>query len=484
MNQAMDDTRPAMRREEDSLGAVAVPVSALWGAHTRRALDNFPLSGQRIPVPFIRALALVKRACAETNISLGYLEEPVGGAIVAACDELADGTIADHIVVDPFQGGAGTSTNMNVNEVIAGRAAEILGGSRGDRQLVSPLDHVNLHQSTNDVYPTALRVAALSLLKELETETGHLQQAFQIKETEFSSVIKLGRTQMMDALPMTLGMEFGAFGEAIARDRWRVFKCRERLKPVNLGGTAVGTGLGAPRAYIFKVVERLKSLSGVVIARSENLVDATQNLDAFVEVSGMLKAFAVNLVKIASDLRLLSSGPKGGLGEITLPARQAGSSIMAGKVNPVIPEAVIQVGLRTMANDQMIGAAASMGQLDLNHLMPLITHGLLESLTLLVGAVRTFRTHCVAGIVPNVETCLAHVAASDTLLTVLVPFIGYDRVADLMRKAQATGKSVSDLVVDEGVLSASQVQALLSPKRMQKLGFDERDHAFFKGEER
>ena len=482
MKQPMDSKSPSIRREKDALGEVEIPASALWGVHTKRALDNFPLSGQKIPAPFVRALALVKKACAETNLSLGYLDKPVGESILTACDELADGTLADQIVVDPFQGGAGTSTNMNVNEVIAGRAAELLGGSRGDRELVSPLDHVNLHQSTNDVYPTALKVAALFLLKELETETGHLQQAFQIKETEFASVVKLGRTQMMDAVPMTLGMEFGAFGEAIARDRWRVFKSRERLKQVNLGGTAVGTGLGAPRAYIFKVVERLKAHTGVVIARSENLVDTTQNLDAFVEVSGMLKAFSVNLVKIASDLRLLSSGPKGGLGEITLPARQAGSSIMAGKVNPVIPEAVIQVGLRTMANDQMIGSAASMGQLDLNHLMPLVAHGLLESLTLLVGAARTFRTHCVEGITPNMDTCLAHVAASDTLLTVLVPFIGYDRVAELMARAKNTGLSVSDLVVEEGILTEAQVKEVLSPKRMQKMGFDAGDQAFFKGE--
>ena len=476
----MDDMHPAMRREKDALGEVEIPATALWGVHTKRALDNFPLSGQKIPLPFIRALALVKRACAEVNLALGYLDPTVGEAILTACDELAEGSLAHQIVVDPFQGGAGTSTNMNVNEVIAGRAAELLGGSCGDRTLVSPLDHVNLHQSTNDVYPTALKIAALFLLKELETETGHLQQAFQIKETEFSTVVKLGRTQLMDAVPMTLGMEFGAFGEAISRDRWRVFKCRERLKQVNLGGTAVGTGIGAPRDYIFKVVERLKALTGVVVARSENLVDATQNLDAFVEVSGMLKAYAVNLVKIASDLRLLSSGPHGGLGEITLPARQAGSSIMAGKVNPVIPEAVIQVGLRTMANDQMIASAASMGQLELNHLMPLVAHGLLESLGLLVRAVAMFRTHCVEGILPNKEACLAHVMASDTLLTVLVPFVGYERVLELVSTARKTGETVVDLVVKEGLLTEAQAEALLSPKRMQKLGFDAGDRLFFK----
>ena len=474
-----------MRSERDSLGEVSLPEGALWGVHTARALENFPLSGQKMPAPFIKALAQVKQAAAETNLGLGYLDETVGGAIVSACKEMAEGRLDNQVVVDAFQGGAGTSTNMNLNEVIAGRAAQILGSTAWDRELVSPLDHVNLHQSTNDVYPTALKVACISLLRELEQGVSKLQEAFQYKESAFAQVVKLGRTQMMDAVPMTLGMEFGAFGEAISRDRWRIFKCRERLKQVNLGGTAVGTGIGAPRAYIFKVVERLKSITGVVVARSENLVDATQNLDAFAEVSGILKASAVNLVKIASDLRLLASGPHGGLAEILLPERQVGSSIMAGKVNPVIPEAVIQVGLRVMANDQIIASAASMGQLDLNHLMPLVAHGMLESLTLLKNAATTFAHHCVEGITPNPEACLRHLSRSETILTTLVPHIGYHKVAELIQKAKEDGCSPIETVVSEGVLTQAQADELLSAKRMQKLGFNDADRALFgRGDER
>ena len=473
-----------MRTERDTLGEMKIPEDALWGVHTARALENFPLSGQGIPAPFIKALAQVKQAAAETNLALGFLDEKIATAIISACKEMAEGKLDHQMVVDAFQGGAGTSTNMNVNEVIAGRAARILGGEAHDRELVSSLDHVNLHQSTNDVYPTALKVACITLLRELEQSVSKLQEAFQYKESDFASVVKLGRTQMMDAVPMTLGMEFGAFGEAISRDRWRIFKCRERLKQVNLGGTAVGTGIGAPRPYIFKVVEKLKTITGVVVARSENLVDATQNLDGFSEVSGILKASAVNLVKIASDLRLLASGPHGGFGEISLPDMQAGSSIMAGKVNPVIPEAVVQVGLRVMANDQMIASASSMGQLDLNHLMPLVAHGMLESLTLLNNAVTIFTHRCVEGITPNPEACLRHLSKSETLLTTLVPHIGYHKVAELLCKAKEECISPLEAVVKDGVLTEEQAKELLSAKRMQKLGFNDADMALFgKGDE-
>ena len=286
-----------MRKETDCLGARDLPADAYYGIHTLRALENFPLTGQRLPRVFIRALGLVKEACARTNLQLGYLEPKTGQAIIQACGELSSGTLDAHILVDAFQGGAGTSANMNCNEVIANRAIELLGGTKGDYSLVHPFHHVNKHQSTNDVFPTALRVACLLELKELENAAASLQEALQIREDEFKDVLKVGRTQLMDAVPVTLGMEFGAFAEAVARDRWRVFKCRERIKQVNLGGTAVGTGLGAPRDFIFRATERLKELTGLALARAENLVDATQNLDAFVEVSGMLKAFAVNLVK-------------------------------------------------------------------------------------------------------------------------------------------------------------------------------------------
>ncbi|MCJ2164377.1 MULTISPECIES: aspartate ammonia-lyase [unclassified Pseudodesulfovibrio] len=458
------------RLEHDGLGELAVPVDAYYGIHTLRAVRNFPFSGYRLHPAFIRAFAQVKLACAKTNMLLGYLPEEYGWAICDACTEIASGKLHDQIVVDPFQGGAGTSTNMNLNEVIASRAAELLGARRGDTSRVHPILHVNMHQSTNDVYPTALRVAVLFLLTDLETSVASLQEAFQGKEAEFRDVVKAGRTELTDAVPMTMGMSFGAFADAVARDRWRLFKCRERLKKVNLGGTAIGTGLGAPRDYVLSVAGSLAAITGLPLSRAENLVDATQNMDTFVEVSGMLKACAATLMKIASDLRLLSSGPKTGLGELTLPPLQTGSSIMAGKINPVMPEAVTQAALRIMANDQTISLAAAMGQLELNHLLPLLAHSLLESLTLLVNSCRGL-AKCTDGIQADREQCRAHVERSGALATVLVPLLGYDRVERLMADAQASGRTVRDEAVLCGVASVEALDRLLSPKRLCKLGY-------------
>ncbi|WP_319780197.1 lyase family protein [Maridesulfovibrio sp.] len=310
------------RIEKDSLGEMKIPADAYYGIHTRRAMLNFPLSGQRLHERFIRAFAQVKEACAAVNMKLGYLDESTGRAVIAACRDVSSGKLNDSIMVDPYQGGAGTSTNMNLNEVIANRAVEILGGEFGDYGLVHPVEHVNMHQSTNDVYPTALKVAVFTLLVDLEKEVSKLQEVLQAKESEFSRIVKVGRTQLMDAVPMTLGMTFGAFSDAVARDRWRLFKCRERIKKVNLGGTAIGTGLGAPREYILQVAGELKNLCGLPVSRSENLIDATQNTDSMVEVSGMLKSYAANLMKISNDLRLLGSGPETGIGEVKLPPRQ------------------------------------------------------------------------------------------------------------------------------------------------------------------
>ena len=466
-----------MRNETDSLGQRELPADALYGIHTLRALENFSLSGQRLPRVFIRALGLVKEACARTNVQYGYLDEPKGNAIISACHELSDGLLDAHIVVDAFQGGAGTSANMNCNEVIANRAIELLGGIKGDYTLVHPFHDVNKHQSTNDVFPSALRVACLLELKELETATASLQESLQLKEEAYKDILKLGRTQLMDAVPVTLGMEFGAFAEAVSRDRWRVFKCRERIKQVNLGGTAVGTGLGAPREFIFRAAARLKEMTGLALARAENLVDATQNLDSFVEVSGMLKALAVNLVKIANDLRLLSSGPHGGLGEIRLQPLQAGSSIMAGKINPVIPEAVVQAGLKVMGNDATIAIAASQGQLELNHLLPLIAHDILESLALLKNAVGILDKSCIRTLQPRPQHCAELVARSRALATVLVPVLGYDRVQQYLSEAEAAARPLTDLLVERGIADQQQIEALLSPKRMRKLGFTEEDYA-------
>jgi aspartate ammonia-lyase len=451
-------------------------VDAYWGIHTLRALENFPLTGQRWPAEFLTALAQVKRACAEANAAVGALDESVATAIQGACREMEDGTLHEHMVVDPLQGGAGTSTNMNLNEVLANRANELLGGRRGDYAPVHPLRHVNLHQSTNDVFPTAVKVAGLALLKELEANLARLQETMQRKEQEFADVLKVARTQLRDAVPMTLGMEFGAFAEALARDRWRVFKARERIKQVNLGGTAVGTGLGAPRGYILRVVEHLKGITGLPVSRSENLVDATQNVDCFAEAMGILTALAANLLKIANDLRLLASGPDCGLGEIALPPLQAGSSVMAGKINPVLPEAVAQAALRVMGAGQTVTLCAGMGQLDLNHLLPLLAHEFLGALGLLRNATDVFERRCVRGVAARAERCRELVERSKALATVLVPPLGYDAVEAVVRRAEATGASVTQTVLDMGIADAATIRELLSPKRMRKLGFTDGEY--------
>ena len=463
--------KTAFRIEKDALGEMEIPAESYYGIHTRRAMLNFPLSDSRIHDRFVRSFGQVKEACAAVNMKLGFLDDRTGRAVITACRDVSSGKFNSSIVVDPYQGGAGTSTNMNFNEVIANRAAEILGGELGDYGLVHPVDHVNMHQSTNDVYPTALKVAVLALLVDLEKEVSKLQESLQQKEAEFSQVVKVGRTQLMDGVPMTLGMTFGAFADAVARDRWRIFKCRERIKKVNLGGTAIGTGLGAPRDYILQVAGELKNICGLPVSRAENLIDATQNCDSFVEVSGMLKSYAANLMKIANDLRLLGSGPATGLGEIKLPARQCGSSIMAGKINPVIPESVAQVALQVMGNDQTITLAASMAQLELNQFMPLLAHNILNSLSLLQNVTGSFTRNCVQGITADSDRCREHVESSYALATVLVPVLGYSSVEKLIAACRESGRSLRDEIVFQGLAGADEVDELLSPQRLCKQGF-------------
>ncbi len=467
----MTHAAPAMRMERDPLGEHAVPAAAYWGIHTARALENFPLLGEPPSRPLVIAMATVKLACARANHELGFLDDATADAIAQACRELIAGDLAGEIVVDALQGGAGTSLNMNVNEVLANRADELLGGTLGHYAHVSPLGHVNLHQSTNDVFPTALKVAAIMLLRRLEKSIAGLQAAFQANEKKFADVVKIGRTQLQDACPMTLGAEFSAWAEALSRDRWRVFKCEERLRVVNLGGTAIGTGLTAPRDYIFRVVDKLREETGFGLARAENLVDATQNADAFVEVSGILKAHAVNLLKISSDLRLLASGPRTGLGELRLPAVQAGSSIMPGKVNPVICEAVGQAAMLAIGNDAIVTLAAGSGQLELNAFLPLLAHALLQSLSVLEAACAIFRSRCVEGIEADRDACEAHVARSWATVAALLPSLGYERAAEVAKAAQATGRSVVDLVIEGGLLDADTVRRLLSADAMTALGW-------------
>lgn len=460
-----------MRIESDSLGELHVPKDALYGIHTARALANFPLTGQSCASGLVRGMAWVKLACARTNADLGYLDEDVAQAVCQASGELASGEWRDAIIVDALQGGAGTSLNMNVNEVIANRAEEILGGCRGEYRLVHPLNHVNLHQSTNDVFPTALKIAAIEGLRRLEKTIAALQMAFQAKEQAFAGVVKVGRTQLQDACPMTLGAEFSAWAEALGRDRWRVFKCEERLRVVNLGGTAIGTGLTAPRDYIFLATEKLREVSCLGLSRAENLVDATQNADVFVEVSGILKAHAVNLFKISSDLRLLASGPHGGLGELSLPAMQVGSSVMPGKVNPVICEAVGQSALQVMSQDMAITLAAQSGQLELNAFLPLIAHALLGNLSLLERACTIFRERCVEGIEANVARCGELLEQSLSQVTALVPVLGYELAADVALEAQQSGQTVRNVVLARGLVAPQVLDRLLSADAMTALGY-------------
>jgi len=458
------------RTEHDLLGAGKVPADALYGLHTVRAVENFPLARRPVHRGLIHAFGAVKLAAARTNHELGFLDEEIFLALSRACEELMEGRLDEHVIVDALQGGAGTSTNMNVNEVLANSALKLLGRALGDYAAVSPTDHVNLHQSTNDTYPTALRVAGVAALRELEREIVALQEAFQAQEKAMAHVVKIGRTQLQDAVLTTLGQEMSAYAEAFGRDRWRVYKCEERLRVVNLGGTAIGTGLGAPRQFIFRVVDHLRNITHLGLARAENLGEATQNADVFVEVSGILKALATSLLKISNDLRLLSSGPHGGLGELHLPDRQAGSSIMPGKVNPVIPEAVAQAALVVCGNDQVIAAAAAGGNLELNQFMPLIADSLLGSLDLLARACNIFRRFCVEGLRANESRCRQNLETSTAVATALVEPLGYQAATHVVQQAQAQHKTVRQVVIEQGLMSEADFDSLVSAEKVMQLG--------------
>jgi len=455
------------RIEKDLIGTREIPEEVLWGIHTLRAMENFPLTNRPPRRTLIRAFGAVKLACAQTNHALGYLPEKIADVIIVAAQEMLDDELTDWIVVDALQGGAGTSTNMNINEVIANRALQILGEKPGSYNIIHPLGHVNLHQSTNDTYPTALKIAAITLFRALEQEIIALTETFQRKESEFADVVKVGRTELQDAVLTTLGREMGAYAEAFARDRWRIYKCEERLRVVNLGGTAIGTGITAPRDYIFKVVENLKTITGIGLARAENLVEATQNADVFVEVSGILKACAVNLFKCANDLRWLGSSA---LQEINLPPRQAGSSIMPNKVNPVIPEAVMQAAIQIMVNDQALTMACASGNLELNAFLPLVAENLLGSLELAANAVRIFRQNCVDGFTANAEHCRQGVESSTALVTALVDVIGYEKAEAIAQLAKTENKTIRQVVLEQNLMSAAEFEESISPERVNRLG--------------
>ncbi len=458
----------ATRTEHDLLGDREVPADALFGVQTLRAVENFPISGVHLshfPV-LVRALAMVKQAAARANLGLGLLDAEVAAAIDRACQEIVDGHHHGHFVVDAVQGGAGTSTNMNANEVIANRALEILGARRGDYARCHPNNHVNLSQSTNDVYPTALRIATVLSLQSLIAALDKLRAALAAKGEEFRTVVKMGRTQLQDAVPMTMGQEFTAFAVTTGEDIARLRETARLFLEVNMGGTAIGTGINADPLYPRLVVEQLRRVTALDLVLAENLVEATPDTGAFVMFSGALKRTAVKLSKMCNDFRLLSSGPRCGFAEINLPPMQPGSSIMPGKVNPVIPEVVNQVAFQVIGNDLTITLAAEAGQLQLNVMEPIIAFALFQSLQMLTAAVDTLTVRCVRGITANAERCRTQVERSIGIVTAVVPALGYERASEVAREALATGKPVREIILAKGLLSSSELDELLSPERM------------------
>ena len=454
------------RLEHDLLGDAEVPSTAYWGVHTLRAIENYPITGKTIGsyAELVRALALTKQAAALANAELGQLDRTRADAIVAACQEIAGGKLHDQFVVDVIQGGAGTSTNMNANEVIANRALEILGHQKGDYAHLHPLNHVNMSQSTNDVYPTALRVAACFAIRGLLSAMAGLREAFAAKAEEFKDVLKIGRTQLQDAVPMTLGQEFSTYAVMLHEDELRLGEAIALIREINLGATAIGTGINTDMRYSKLAIDHLSRLADLRLEAAPNLIEATQDCGAFVQLSGVLKRVAAKLSKTCNDLRLLSSGPQAGLNEIRLPPRAAGSSIMPGKVNPVIPEVVNQIAFEVIGNDVTITLAAEGGQLQLNAFEPIIAHSLFKSIEHLTAGCRTLTAHCVRGITANRELLAERVRTSAGLATALNPHIGYENATRVAQEALRSGRGVAELVEEMGLMDKAQLAAVLAPE--------------------
>ena len=464
------------RTEKDSIGTKNVPEDVYYGVQSLRAAENFHITGLNMHPEIINSLAYIKKAAAITNCEAGLLDKKIAQAIVKACDEILGGKLHEDFIVDPIQGGAGTSLNMNANEVIANRANEILGGKKGDYSIVNPNDHVNCGQSTNDVIPTAGKMTSLRLLKNLKKELMRLHTALEKKAEEFDGVIKMGRTQLQDAVPIRLGQEFKAYSVAVLRDIRRMDKAMDEMRTLNMGGTAVGTGLNADEAYLRRIVPNLSEISDMELVQAYDLIDSTQNLDPFVAVSGAVKACAVTLSKIANDLRHMSSGPRAGFGEINLPAKQNGSSIMPRKVNPVIPEVVNQVAFNVIGNDVTITMAAEAGQLELNAFEPIIFYCLFQSIDTLGYAVQTFVDNCVAGITANETRCRYFVENSVGIITAICPYVGYQKAAEIAKEAIKTGESVKKLIIEQGILTEEQMDEILDPVQMTEPGISGKEH--------
>lgn len=458
------------RTEYDSIGPKEVPVNVYFGVQTLRAAENFYITGLTTHTELIVSIAQIKKAAAITNFEVGRLDKKRADAIVRACDELIAGKLHNQFIVDPIQGGAGTSLNMNANEVIANRAIEIMGGNKGDYTVINPNDHVNYGQSTNDVFPSCGRISIMRLLNNAQKELERLRQALADKAAEFDGVIKMGRTQLQDAVPIRLGQEFRAYSRAIRRDINRLENAKREMSSLNLGGTAIGTGLNADVLYLQKVVRNIATLTGLDLVQAYDLIDATQNLDGYASVSGAVKACAVNLSKMSNDLRLMSSGPRTGLGEINLPAKQNGSSIMPGKVNPVIPEVVNQVAFNIIGNDMTIAMATEAGQLELNAFEPIIFYNLIQSIETLTFAVRTLVDNCIVGITANVDHCREMVENSVGIITAICPHVGYGRAATIAKEAIKTGASVRELILRDQLLTEEELNIILDPYSMTEPG--------------
>ena len=463
------------RVEKDSIGVKDIPEEVYYGVQTLRAAENFHITGLNMHPEIINSLAYIKKASAITNCEVGILEKKKAQAIVQACDEIIEGKFHDDFIVDPIQGGAGTSLNMNANEVIANRAIEILGGKKGDYTIVNPNDDVNCGQSTNDVIPTAGKMTSLHLLQNLKKQLLRLYDALNEKAKEFDHVIKMGRTQMQDAVPIRLGQEFKAYSVAIMRDIHRMDKAMDEMRTLNMGGTAIGTGINADENYLRRIVPNLSEISGMEFIQAFDLIDATQNLDSFVAVSGAVKACAVTLSKMSNDLRLMSSGPRAGFGEINLPAKQNGSSIMPGKVNPVIPEVVNQVAFNIIGNDMTITMAAEAGQLELNAFEPIIFYCMFQSIDTLGYAVETLVDNCIVGITANEERCRQLVENSVGIITAICPHVGYEKTADFAKKAINSNESVRSLILKENIMDEEELSRILDPIHMTEPGISGKD---------
>src|SRR5437867_6877364 len=459
------------RIEKDTMGDVKVPSWAYWGAQTQRAVDNFPISSLRFSKDFIRALALVKLAAAKANMQIGLLDEKKGNAVVSAAKEVMEGSLYEHFVVDVFQTGSGTSTNMNMNEVLANRAIELLDGERGQKGLIHPNDHVNMGQSTNDVFPSSIHIAAAeAVTRKLLPSLQVLARSLDGKAKEFEDIVKAGRTHLQDAVPITLGQEFSGYASMINHGIRRAEKARDALLELPLGGNAVGTGLNTHPKYAELAIREINRLTGLEFRKAENMFEGLQSKDASVEASGLLKVIATSLMKISNDLRLLNSGPRTALGEIDLPAMEPGSSIMPGKVNPVIPEALGLVAAQVYGNDAAIGLCGSLGQLELNVMMPVIAYDLLQSIEILANGLRILGEKCVMGITADKKRCMDYAERTLMMVTRLTPKIGYDNAAKIAKKAMAENKSLREVVLEEGILPKDKLDEVLNLKKMTKGG--------------